>query len=285
MSRTCISQPQETAIPPDTSFNPSAGRGDLIWIKLTSGASEEYIFGIDTGATLTVLDKSWNDKLEPRQSKTIVGARWPISGVFAPPALYLGGARLLTGDRVVTEDLAAHFPGRSVAGILGMDCVGHYCLQFDFAQNMLRFVDSGRLSEQDLGKAFPIEPVRGCFFVNDNVVGAEGFRSLVDTGCNFDGVLIPSLYQQWTNQPEPVSSAPAIAVHYPDGIFGGVTYTTLYLAGDGQQNLVGLHFLARNLVTLNFPGRMMYLQQRTAGPLPSEKDYFSGFYKNTFSTH
>ncbi len=272
-------------LPPDTSFNPSAGRGDLIWIKLTSDTAEEYVFGVDTGGTVTVLDKSWEPKLEPRPAKRFIGARWPILGVFAAPPLYLGGVRLVTGETMVTENLAAHFPGRSVAGILGMDCLGHYCLQFDFSQNKIRFLDTSRLGEQDLGRLFPIEPLRGCFFVNDNIAGSKGAGSLIDTGCNFDGVLTPKVFRQWTNQLESVLTAPAGEAHYPDGIFGGAVYTNLYLAGDGEQNLIGLHFLARNLVTLNFPGRTLYLQQRSAGPPPGEEGLFSRFYKKTFQTH
>jgi hypothetical protein len=199
--------------------------------------------------------------------------------------LYLGRVRLVTGEKIATQDLAAHFPGRSVAGILGMDCLGHYCLQLDFSENKLRFLDSSRLGEQELGKAFPMTARRGCFFVNDNVAGISGVPSLVDTGCNFDGVLAPPLFRQWTNQPDAATGVAGEGAHYPDGVFGGVVYTKLYLAGDGEQNLIGLHFLARNLVTLNFPGRMLYLLQRSAGPPPGEENYFSGFYKNTFQTH
>lgn len=284
MLQSCVLA-QDATPPPDTAFNPSAGRGDLIWIKLRSDTAEDYVFGVDTGATLTVLDKSWEHKLEPRQSKTIVGARWPISGVFTAPPLYLGGVRLLTGEMVVTEDLAAHFPGRSVSGILGMDCLGRYCLQFDFSENKIHFIDASRLGGQELGNAFPIEPLRGCYFVNDNVAGVKGLRSLIDTGCNFDGVLTPELFRQWTNQWQSAATAPVGGASYPDGIFGGVVYTNLYLAGDGEENLVGLHFLARNLVTLNFPGRTLYLQQRSAGPPPGEEGFFAGFYKNAFRTH
>lgn len=284
MPRSCV-WAQDATLPPDTAFNPGAGRGDLIWINLRSDTAEDYVFGVDTGGTLTVLDKSWEHKLEPRHSKPIVGARWPVSGVFAAPPLFLGGVRFVTGELVVTEDLAGHFGGRSVAGILGMDCLRHYCLQFDFSENKIRFIDPSRLGGQELGKPFPIEPVRGCFFVNDNVAGVKGFRSLIDTGCNFDGVLKPELFRQWTNQWQSAADAPAGEAHFPDGIFGGVAYTNLYLAGDGEQNLVGLHFLARNLVTLNFPGRTLYLLPRGAGPLPGEDGVFGGFYRNTFPTH
>jgi hypothetical protein len=269
---------QEGTLPPDTSFNPSAGRGDIIWINLRSDSAQDYVFGLDTGATMTVLDKSWEHKLEPRPTQTVTGARWPVSGVFAAPPLLLGGVRLLTGEIVITEDLAGHFPGHTVDGILGMDCLSHYCLQLDFSENKIRFMDAGRLAGQELGAAFPIAPIRGCFFVNDNVAGFKKLASLIDTGCNLDGVLVPELFRQWTDLRQSAGSAPAGEARYPDGIFAGVIYTNLYLAS-GEQTLIGLHFLARNLVTLNFPGRTLYLQQRSAGPLAGYEDYFSRFYK------
>jgi hypothetical protein len=276
---------QDAGLPPETTFNSTAGRGDLIWINLRSDTAQDYLFGVDTGATLTVLDKSWERKLQPAHPKTVVGARWAVSGIFVTPPLLLGGVQLHTGDTVVTEDLAAHFPGRTVAGLLGMDCLGHYCLQFDFAENKLRFLDPNAVSAQDLGKVFPIEPLRGCFFVNDNLAGIQGFNSLIDTGCNFDGVLVPSLFRQWTNQWQSGAPVPADEARYPNGIFGGIAYTNLYLAGDGERDLIGLHLLARNIVTLNFPGRTMYLQQQTPGPLPAETNYFAHFYKSAFRTH
>ncbi|TMP97794.1 MAG: hypothetical protein E6L09_12645 [Verrucomicrobia bacterium] len=35
-------------------------------------------------------------------------------------------------------------------------------------------------------------------------------------------------------------------------------------------NLIGLQFLARHLVTLNFPKRMMYLKRTSVGPLTDD---------------
>jgi hypothetical protein len=272
---------QDVALPPETPFNASAGRGDLIWVNLRSDSAEDYPFGVDTGATLTVLDKSWERKLQPTKSKPLVGARWPISGVFEAPPLFLSGVQLRTGKIVATEDLAAHFRSRPMDGILGMDCLGHYCLQFDFVENKLRFLEPSTLNGQNLGQAFPIKPLRGCFFVNDNLMGVKGFDSLIDTGCNFDGVLTQPLFRQWTSGATP----PPGQASYPNGVFGGNTYTNLYLAGDGERNLIGLHFLSRNLVTLDFPRRTLYLQQRSTGPSPAESNYFAGFYRTTVQTH
>jgi hypothetical protein len=166
-----------------------------------------------------------------------------------------------------------------------MDCLSHYCIQLDFLEYKMRFLDPGRLGGLDLGKAFPIEQVRGCFFVNENIAGLAGYRSLIDTGCNFDGVLIPGLFRQWTNQPDSSAAAPVGQARYPDGVLGGFGYSNLCVADDGEMNLIGLHLLARNLVTLNFPGRTLCLQQRSAGPPPGEEGYFNGFYRNAFKTH
>jgi hypothetical protein len=61
---------------------------------------------------------------------------------------------------------------------------------------------------------------------------------------------------------------------FPEGEFVGQTYTNLLLHEEPPvlsllvPRIIGLRFLARHLVTLNFPKQMMYLQPRSVGPLP-----------------
>jgi len=74
----------------------------------------------------------------------------------------------------------------------------------------------------------------------------------IDTGCNFDGVLTPKLFQLWTNRWEGHSGEITLHASFPNGRFGGATYTNLDLHGNGDVNMVGLSFLARHLVT-TFP--------------------------------
>jgi hypothetical protein len=45
------------------------------------------------------------------------------------------------------------------------------------------------------------------------------------------------------------------------------TYTNLIVGVEEQANLLGLRFLARHLVTLDFPNKRLYLKQTRAGPL------------------
>ena len=74
----------------------------------------------------------------------------------------------------------------------------------------------------------------------------------------------------WTNQFTARSGASKRAAGFSTGVFGGQSYSNLIFmewAGtwpDGD--LIGLPFLARNLVTFNFPKRMMYLKQEDVGP-------------------
>jgi hypothetical protein len=50
-------------------------------------------------------------------------------------------------------------------------------------------------------------------------------------------------------------------------MLGGDTYPDIYLNGDGKYNGIGLRFLARHLVTFDFPKRTMYLKRTSIGPL------------------
>ncbi len=59
-------------------------------------------------------------------------------------------------------------------------------------------------------------------------------------------------------------------------VFGGEKYTNVFLTKCprgvwlGHQNLVGLGFFGRHLVTLNFPKHTMYLRRQSVGPLLNE---------------
>ena len=52
-------------------------------------------------------------------------------------------------------------------------------------------------------------------------------------------------------------------------VWNGEAYTNL-IVGNGDRNVLGLRFLARHLVTLDFPKQTMYLKQTRIGPLVDE---------------
>lgn len=254
-------------------------------LKLRINGGTKVLFVADTGAAATMFDKS----LESELGRSIdTGTVWHYGvtnkvGVYPAPTLYAGNTPLKTAGAAVacfdfTNLLNFAVPsGPAFKGVLGMDVLGHYCIQLDFDRGKVRFLDA-RADKSDWGTPFPLLEVGdGCFAIGANLAGLHdsvnptnaGYASLIDTGCSDDGWLRPYLYRVWTNQAVP---PPPGEARSPDGILGAETYPEIDLseleqkAADSDDshmrfNGIGLHFLSRHLVTLDFPERTMYLKR------------------------
>jgi hypothetical protein len=266
-------------LPADVTMNQNAGRGRLIIVPIRLETGEELPFVLDTGASGTCFDKSLEPTLGTRLD---TGTSWHFghkldAGEYAAPKLYCGHSLLLmTGPIIVTHDLKQLIPGHRVMGILGMDVLAHYCIQLDFAANKLRFLDDQHASTNGWGQPFSMtDSGSGCFRINENLGGGNGPGSLIDTGCLDDGWLTPALFQRWTNQ---ATLATNSQVRAPIGKLRGECYPEVELqglevkqleSGDSHMkfNGIGLPFLSRHLVTLDFPKRTLYLKRVSVGPL------------------
>jgi hypothetical protein len=243
-------------LPAELAINHGAGRGSLLVVPVRLEGGEELPFVLDTGSSFTLLDKSLEPKLGKRAGTASVQSwgvtnEWPV---FAAPRLYLGGAPLITGEQVVSHDCKEmrSDSGQPVMGMLGIDCLKHYCFQLDFAAGRIRFLEPEHVNATQLGKAFPIVWTGGRPFVHhDGLVAGIGTDSLIDTGFDSDGVI--------------AELGPGTS-YFAERVWGGATYTNLLLGTGG--NVLGLRFLARHLVTLDFLNGTMYLRQQSVGPLP-----------------
>ena len=276
-------------LPADTSFNKGAGRGNDLYLTLRLESGEKLLFGVDTGSHGTILDKSLESRLGKRLSTAFIwygyfgisGAGW--HGVYQAPALYLGTTRLVTSDRICTDDLRTKsWLGRPIMGILGMDCLKHYCLQLDFDTSTVHFLDPDELNTNGLGRAFPLAFDNNEVAIHADFFGAKDARVRLDTGDNTDGALSPGLFHREIKNQKPLLTnqwkSPGVGsfARLPKTEFGGETYTNLLLHAcplimsllEPTPRYIGLRFLARHQVTFNFPKQMMYLQQRSVGPLP-----------------
>jgi len=245
-------------------------KGDVMFLKVQFENGQYVNLAVDTGSSRTIFDKSLQPLLGHRLGTAILSgpAVTTNANVYWAPKMQLGNVNLVTGWWVVTMDLSKFgYPG-PLQGILGMDCLRHYCIQLDFEASKWRFLDPANLDTRTLGQSFPLFRSGGCFVVPQNLVAAKGQGSLIDTGCNFDGMLAGVLFQQWTNHSDDKSGLLSCA-RSPDGTFGGETYTNLDLH-PFTGNVLGLSFLSRHLVTLNFPKHTMYLKRVSGGPLPKE---------------
>ena len=267
-------------LPAETSLNKGAGRGDQIRVTLHLKIGQEIPVMVDTGAPDTILDKSLNPELGIRlgtKQHKFLAIKKVTAATYKAPELYLGGTQLRIGKRVSTIDRNGD------AAILGMDCLQHYCIQLDFAAGKLRFLDPDHLKTEELGQAFPItvSPWTGHVFMREDFMGAKGVKWMIDTGLNIDGVLKRKLFKQAlraqhiTAAQAESNGAKGLWALFPETEFRGQRYTNLMIGEMPRNaplppNLIGLQFLARHLVTFNFPKRIMYLKRTSVGPLAVE---------------
>ena len=264
---------QPSNLPPEVAINGEAGHGGSLVVNLQM-AGEELPFILDTGTSGTVFYRS----MAPKLGQPIGTARIKHWGVFTTeniyvmPKLSLGGVPLIGGDKTVTVGRDAPPDGSrgQPVGILGYDCLRHYCVQLDFAAGKLRFLDEEHANKSDWGRAFPIVPLNendGRPAVAENLLGQHGPHSLIDSGFTGGGWLMTNTFQQWTNRSMPQALGESRSPH---GAFAGEKYPLLPLDCLGvESDGIGLGFLARHLVTLDFPNHTMYLRRQSIGPVPA----------------
>ena len=263
-------------LPADVSLNKDTGRGVGLTVLIRLEDGKEMPFGLDTGSAGTYIDKS----LEPGLGKRLATTRLSMfdhparkSGVYHTPKLYLGDVPLMTGAKIYTYD----YTGWPIKGLIGMDCLKHYCIQLDFKAEKLRFLDPTRLDAANLGRAYAIAfPQTGRVFIrHGSFTGGDSTNSLMDIayahGQRLKGRELPVTYSLvdtgWWNNDGRVNGHPGESLRLAKCLWDGQTYTNLVVGEGENANIIGLQFLARHLVTFNFPDGVMYLKPTSVGPL------------------
>jgi hypothetical protein len=253
------------SLPADVTMNKDAGRGNWLIVTLRLENGEALPFMVDTGSPGTLFDKSLASKL-----KRLPLGTWTVpmpdekqkSGIYWEPKLFLGNARLKTGKLCATFDLKrfSDEAGSPIMGILAMDCLKHYCIQMDFQSGTMRFLDDRHLDVAKLGKPFPLKLslFSQLYIRHAGLAGGKSVRLAIDTGDPGDGQIEKGTFKGHN----------ARGVHLSECVWGGETYTNVNVGNGGDS--IGLRFLARHLVTFDFPKRVMYLKQTSVGPLIDE---------------
>jgi hypothetical protein len=257
-------------------MNEDAGCGNWLFVTLHLEDGEELPFFIDTGSASTFLNQSLAAKLgQPIASDSQVSPRYPA------PKLFLGKVQLKTGTTVGVLDFTneSSSAGRRVMGVLGIDCLKHYCIQLDFDAREIRFLDPNHLVTASLGQALPLtfsKEWHQPLLDNCNLVEGKGKPALIDSGYqDADGTLNSEQFSAAIRVGAviPIENVPGYA-RLRGCLWNGETHTNMIIAR-ADWNAIGLEFLARHLVTLNFPERKIYLKQTRSGPLITE-DLHSG---------
>jgi hypothetical protein len=255
--------------PADIPLDKSTGRGLILQTRIRLEDGSEFPCALDTGSPTSTLPAAAEPLLGKRLGSgsflTMDGQERELSHLYAAPRIYLGNAFLETGSVIETWN--------NPEAILGMDCLCHYCIQLDFAAEKIRFLDPDHLDVTNLGKAFPLMISPYTMIKHAGLFQERSADLLVDTGCFADGYLEPALFTAVTRAQKaslmpiwPGGNASELA-ELPNCVWDGETYTDIVVGKGRSQNLIGVRFLARHLVTFNFPKRVMYLKRVTGAPL------------------
>jgi hypothetical protein len=286
-------------LPAEVTLNKDAGRGSLLFVTLRLEDGEELLFIVDTGSPVTFIDKSFEPKLAERPGTAMLwnfGSR-EEAGVYAAPQLYMGSTPLMmTGADIFTHDFKelSSKAGRPIMGLLGMNVLMHYCIQLDFEAGKMRFLDPDQTDAAKLGKAFPLtfsnegqstrEFLRP-YIHTGGLIGGEAANVMIDTGYRSDGALESRCFRREVLERRSGAEGDAVdgkdpgRVWFKKCVWDGETYTNLLIGKGG--NLIGLRFLARHLVTLEFPERRMYLKRISVGPpVDGDMEAAAEFLKN-----
>jgi len=266
-------------------FNRTAGRGDSLIIKVQLEDGHELPFMLDTGAPVTVLDKSLEPELGKVLGTNVVRYGWlgdRTNHVFKAPKLYLGNLELHGARRIWTDDVTnrAHSVP-PLMGILGMDYLGQYAVQLDFSQCKIRFLNPEQLKRNSMGKALQFSRKDGMIMPYENLLEVKGAKTIVDTADYDDGALDAKTFQRQLQPQRPGATThewtDSLCRHVRELNLSGITfrgqaYTNLVLrdctfSSDPKMNVIGLRFLARHLVTFDFSKNRMYLKQNSVGAL------------------
>lgn len=270
-------------LPPEQILDEKAGPEDLLIVTLRLSDGQTVPCVVDTGCGFTMLDQSLKyPPGPPLQTKQITfpfraeGAQVPV--VYAAPKLYLGNVPLMTGPTILVGQLFDTNNDFPYKAILGIDCLRHYCIQMDFDEHKLRFLDSTTLKREALGLVFPLNITTNypTPLVDIQWATNRNVHLMVDTGFRCPDFSLPSDVAGPAFQNHEVVDSLA-GTHignsiveiflFPNVKIGRETYKNVsFVKGDIEGGLIdgfmGLPFLARHKVTFDFPSKRMYLKSR-----------------------
>jgi hypothetical protein len=267
-------------LPPDQPMDADTGGGGDLIVTVSLEDGQKIPVCLDTGSAVIALDKSLETHLGKPVAQTRVEQLGKIKSatIYHTPKLYLGKTPLMTGRLALVYD----FSGDDVKGIIGMSCLKHYCIQLDFQDRKIRFLDPNHLDLSELGKAYLITfPRSGLVYIHHaGFAGGNTTNWLMDAGYGEERLSLSrelpltfALIDTGWNPNDGCMDGKGRPLHLDQCVWDGQTYTNVTVERGSDGNLIGLKFLARHLVTFDFPDRIMYLKQTRLGPLGNDHDY------------
>ena len=263
------------------SFNSETG-GVLVPVRFNANST---FFLIDTGSTVTIFDARFRDQLGDAVSSEL--AATPDGGMrfelFEAPRLTVAGLPAPGVSRVACVDFSQFraISGGEMDGWVGMDFLRDRIVRLDFDRGKAALL---RAVPQGSGATVPLAVSALGATVTLHVTGVGDLPFKVDTGHvgtgsgNLDRVVAARLVESG-HAAQVVSGLATSAlgtrsvrsVRVREIALGDYRHRGPVF-DEGTSNLIGLDYLSRYVVTLDFPGKKMYLKPGARFDEPSRFD-------------
>ena len=274
----CADKPKETSTDPAehkilAEFKiPKTGDPILLPVKFIG---KEYLFLFDTGCSHTVYDTSLRHELgKVKKIEKALTLGSPIKAeIFNAPEAFLGALNLKDSNEVSCLDLKmpSLINGKTISGIIGMNFLKRHVIQIDFDHGTLSFLQSIENQHPDWGTELLLRYDKlGWPYITSNILDNINVNFVIDTGSNSTGALASGIFEKLISEKKPKTSETLFAT--ASGVIrnrecridnlsvGSFEYEELIFSEANWSHL-GLSFLSRHIVTLDFPNSRIYLKR------------------------
>lgn len=164
-----------------------------IFLQIRINDSKPLWFGVDTGATHSLIDKRWAESLglKSESNRSIGGAGgYEEAAIFKDVSIKLPGAELyhqtLWG---LPLDAVASAKGREIAGIIGYELFKYFVVDVDYAAKLMNLYEPGTYEYRGTGQSVPLKVQHdGAIYVQATLKAPRGNpiegEFVIDTGGN-----------------------------------------------------------------------------------------------------
>jgi hypothetical protein len=273
---------------------PMVDEGTLIRVPVRVFDRTNYFF-VDTGSTYSAFDLRLESKLgipleEINQENALVGSL--KTKLYTAPEISLGKVKLNI-SRVFCSDLslARMITGEPCDGILGIDALKDYAVVLDFERSTLALYSKTPEDIRRRGISIPLVSFFNHYQFEATADGQTKLKLLVDSSSGNTVSLVPldweKTFKGKTNDTVPTLSgvvggkiAESKIARINKLTFGSESLTNLgcsLLHNVTSSSSVGLPFLRRYRVAIDFPEKMLYLAPRSE-PANEEEHDMSGLH-------
>lgn len=236
---------------------------------------KEYLFVLDTGSSYTAFDISLKHELGEvkKVEKALTAGSHIVAEIFDAPEVFLGPFNLQDCGEVACLDLkmVSLVLGEKISGLLGMNFLKKYIVQIDYDNGTLLFLQPLQKRHSGWGNELSISyNSLGIPTITGNIYDSIKVDFRIDTGANSTGGLSSDIFDQILSEKKLKTSEILFAtasgvirkreIRLDSLSVGSFKYAD-FIFGEANWSHLGLLFLSRHIVTLDFPNNRIYLKK------------------------